>query len=168
MKKYLIITPVLIGLCKPAFPLSADINPGSQIKVTCCTGCTALSASACKLSCPNCPTELCCPGCYATAGFCSAQCATQCGGSSDCTKVNAYCSAGTYCNSDTKACTACPSPGTSSGTLGRFMPITKCYIPSGTTFKDIKGSGEYVNDCYYDDTPIVILPGSGEELTPRP
>lgn len=44
-------------------------------------------------------------------------------------------------------CYPCPSSGTTAAPGA--TSITECYIPSGNTFADDSGSGEYSGDCYY-------------------
>ena len=48
-------------------------------------------------------------------------------------------------------CTVCPTSGGLKGTsvAGDNATITKCYIPSGTSFSDSTGSGTYSNNCYW-------------------
>jgi len=50
-------------------------------------------------------------------------------------------------------CTICPSSGgvAGSSTPGDNAEITKCFIPSGTTFSDASGSGTYDGNCYYQN-----------------
>ncbi len=157
MKKHFIMASVTAGILAPAFAfgLNATIDP---VTFQCCAGCTAGSAMLCKTKCPNCPKETCCTGCTATVGLCDTECKLACAGSSDCTAANVYCGAGKYCNTTTKACTDCPTPGTSDGGLGMALPITKCYIPEGETFSDTKGNGVYSEDCNYTELSIIEKP----------
>ena len=48
-------------------------------------------------------------------------------------------------------CYRCPSSGGVYGTTAGpgATSVTECYIPSGNTFSDDSGSGEYSGDCYY-------------------
>lgn len=63
------------------------------------------------------------------------------------------CKAGYYYNSTAKTCTRCPSSGGIYGTTvdKNTGDITSCYIPSGTTFRDMTGSGTYTGNCYYSN-----------------
>lgn len=46
-----------------------------------------------------------------------------------------------------QGCYSCPSSGTTAGQGA--TAVTECYIPSGNTFTDETGSGEFTGDCYY-------------------
>lgn len=48
-------------------------------------------------------------------------------------------------------CYRCPSSGGVYGTTAGpgATSVTECFIPSGNTFSDDSGSGEYSGDCYY-------------------
>ena len=50
-------------------------------------------------------------------------------------------------------CTVCPSSGGVAGqsVAGDNSTITRCYIPSGTSFSDSTGSGTYTANCYWSN-----------------
>ncbi len=62
--------------------------------------------------------------------------------------TSVVCAKGYY---GTSGCTKCPSYGGAPGTTksAGSTSVTKCYIPSGTTFSDPTGSGKFTADCYY-------------------
>ncbi len=78
----------------------------------------------------------------------------SCSDSTTCSTQIVYrCATGYYGTSTngTSGCTRCLSSGGVYGTsiAGNNAAITKCYLPSGTSFSDSSGSGEYTADCYY-------------------
>lgn len=56
-------------------------------------------------------------------------------------------------------CVVCPDGGTSADK--NKNGIGACYLPTGSSFSDSTGSGEYTNNCYYggslSDNPIMAL-----------
>ncbi len=58
-----------------------------------------------------------------------------------------HCGMGYYKNGT--SCTVCPDSGTTDGYTNTGK--TACYIPAGTAFSDITGSGEYISNCYWTE-----------------
>ena len=70
------------------------------------------------------------------------------------TSTEYRCAAGYYGISynGTTGCTRCPSSGGVYGVSEADSPnITYCYMPKGTVFSDSTGTGEYTNDCAWED-----------------
>lgn len=110
-----------------------------------CTGCTDCSTTSWTASSIG----------YQERTYATCNCNT-------CTKTTQYrCAAGYYGNptTGTSGCTLCPSSGIysnsglttliSATSAAGSTTKTSCYIPSGTTFYDATGSGEYDGNSYY-------------------
>ena len=126
-------------------------SSGTCKYIDCSEGCV------CAQSCPTCPTEcnssttwkliLAKPGyegkCNKSGGPVSYKCDYRCAAGYYGT-ANIYGAAG---------CTQGPSWGGVAGqrVAGDNSTITKCYIPSGSSFSDSAGSGTYTADCYWTE-----------------
>ena len=129
------------------------IEPGCTLSTSGCTTheCTKIDRCVCAPSsylCPSsvqtCPEE--CPNLSWTALSGNPKAETRCNSDYQC---EYRCAAGYYGSGVN--CTQCPSSGGITGTsvAGDNATITKCYIPSGTSFSDSTGSGTYTNNCYW-------------------
>lgn len=61
------------------------------------------------------------------------------------------CDAGYYLTTN-NTCEPCPQTnGNGTSTQYNTGGITSCFIPSGTSFSETPGSGQYTNNCYYSN-----------------
>ena len=62
------------------------------------------------------------------------------------------CSSGEWYNYSTNSCKTCDSHyNASASSTGGSGDVYSCYIPSGRSFTDTKGTGSFKDDCYYTD-----------------